>query len=252
MLVIPAIDLKGGRCVRLAQGRASEAKVYDANPIEVAKRYESFGALMLHLVDLDGAFGGGQSPSREIAKKMIANIGIPVQFGGGMRSVEDVREMIDAGASRVVIGTLAARSPDMLAVLVNEFGSLVCVGIDAKAGELMVHGWTEAAKLSPAELAKRVAAFGVERFIYTDITRDGMLSGVNVDETVAIARETGLRVTASGGISSLEDIRKLIDAGEALVDSVIIGKALYENRFTLEEAIKTAEQSCVKSFVTES
>ena len=229
--------------MRLAQGRAAEATVYDADPIEVARRFESAGAQMLHVVDLDGAFAGGQSPNRKIARRIIANVKIPIQFGGGLRSGDDVREMIDAGASRVIIGTLAAKSPDVLAVLINEFGPRICVGIDAKAGELMVRGWTEAAKLSPVELAKRVAALGVERIIYTDIARDGMLSGVNLAETVALARATGLRVTASGGISSLDDIRELVDAHEPLVDSVIMGKALYENRFTLEEAIKTAEQS---------
>lgn len=243
MLVIPAIDLKDGRCVRLSQGRASKARVYDSDPLGVAKRFESAGAQMLHVVDLDGAFKGEQSPNREIAKRIIGKIKIPVQFGGGMRSVEDVREMIDAGAARVVIGTLAAKSLLKLGALSCEFGSRICVGIDAKAGELMVRGWTEAAKLSPVELAKRVAGLGIERIIYTDIARDGMLSGVNVDETVAIAHATRLRVTASGGISSLDDIRKLIEAGEPLVDSVIIGKAFYENRFTLEDAIRTAEQT---------
>lgn len=241
MLVIPAIDLRDGRCVRLSQGRASEAKIYEADPIDVARRFELAGAKMLHIVDLDGAFKGGQSPNREIAKRIIGKLKIPIQFGGGMRSVEDVRELIEAGASRVVIGTLAAKSPDTNQALVAEFGSRICVGIDARAGEMMVRGWTEAAKLSAIELGKRVAALGVCRIIYTDIVRDGTLSGINVDETVAMARKTGLRVTASGGISSLDDIRKLIDAREPLVDSVIIGKALYENRFTLDEAIKTAE-----------
>ena len=242
MLIIPAIDLKDGRCVRLSQGRSSEATVYDADPIEVAKRFASAGAQMIHVVDLDGAFTG-KSRNREIAKGIVTSVEVPVQIGGGIRSQEDVRELIDAGAERVVIGSLAAQFPEKLAMLLDEFGARISVGIDAKAGELMVHGWTEAAKLSPVELARRVAALGGERIIYTDIARDGMLSGINVTETVAIAVASGLRVTASGGISSLEDIRKLIDAREPLVDSVIVGKAFYENRFTLEKAIKTAEQS---------
>src|SRR5207248_3284890 len=175
------------------------------------------------------------------AKGIVVSVEVPVQIGGGIRSQEDVRELIDAGAERVVIGSLAAQFPEKLAMLLDEFGARISVGIDAKAGELMVHGWTEAAKLSPVELARRVAALGGERIIYTDIARDGMLSGINVTETVAIAVASGLRVTASGGISSLEDIRKLIDAREPLVESVIVGKALYENRFTLEKAIKTEE-----------
>ncbi len=242
MLIIPAIDLKDGRCVRLSQGRAAEATVYDDDPMEVARRFAAAGARMLHVVDLDGAFKGGQSANRELAKRIIKSVEIPVQFGGGIRSIEDVHEMIDAGAARVVIGTLAANSPKVIADLAREFRKRVCVGIDAKDGQLMVRGWTEAAKLSPVEFGKRVAALGVERITYTDIARDGMLNGVNVNATVAIARSSGLRVTASGGLSSLDDIRELVNAREPLVDSVIIGKALYENRFTLEEAIRTGER----------
>ena len=243
MLVIPAIDLKEGRCVRLVQGRASEAKTYDASPLEVARRFKSAGASVLHVVDLDGAFAGGPSANRQVAKTIIADVGISVQFGGGLRSLEDVREMIGAGAARVIVGTLAAKSPDKLGALIHEFGSRICVGIDANQGELRLHGWTEAAELSPLELGRRVAALGVERIIYTDIARDGMLSGLNVDETVAMARAAGVRVTASGGISSLDDVRKLVEAREPLVDSVIVGKALYENRFTLEEVMAMMEQT---------
>jgi phosphoribosylformimino-5-aminoimidazole carboxamide ribotide isomerase len=240
MLVLPAIDLKDGRCVRLSQGRASELTVYDANPIEVAQRFEAAGAQMLHVVDLDGAFTG-ESRNREMAKRIVATVNVPVQIGGGIRSHEDVRELIDAGAARVVIGSLAAKFPEKLAVLLDEFGAQIAVGIDAKAGELMVHGWREAAGFSPIDFARQVVELGVERIVYTDISRDGMLSGVNVEATVAMVQAAQVRVTASGGVSSIDDIRKLMNANEPLVDSLIIGKALYENRFTLEEAIRTAE-----------
>jgi phosphoribosylformimino-5-aminoimidazole carboxamide ribotide isomerase len=240
MLVLPAIDLKDGRCVRLSQGRAAEVTVYDADPIEVAQRFEAAGAQMLHVVDLDGAFTG-VSRNREIGKRIIATINVPVQIGGGVRSPEDVRELIDAGVARVVIGSLAAKFPKKLAMLLDEFGAQIAVGIDARAGELTVHGWTEAAGLSAVDFARQVAESGVERIIYTDVSRDGMLSGLNVEATVAMAHAAQVPVTAAGGISSLEDIRKLMNADAPLVDSVIIGKALYENRFTLEEAIRIAE-----------
>src|ERR1043166_2585181 len=164
MLVLPAIDLKDGRCVRLAQGRASELTVYDANPIEVAQRFEAAGAQMLPVVDLDGAFTG-ESRNREIAKRIVAIVNVPVQIGGGIRSHEDVRELIDAGVARVVIGSLAAKSLEKLAMLLDEFGAQIAVGIDAKAGELMVHGWREAAGLSPVDFARQVAELGVERII---------------------------------------------------------------------------------------
>lgn len=242
MLIIPAIDLKDGRCVRLTQGRKTDVKVYDADPVEMAERLELAGAQMIHVVDLDGAFAGRESPNRQIAREIIASLKIPVQFGGGLRSLDDIRQMIDAGAARVVIGTLAVESPEKVAEIAHRFGSRVCVGIDARGGEVTVRGWEKKAKVSAIDLARRVAAEGIGRIVYTDVARDGMLTGANVEETVTIARESGLRVTASGGISSLEDIRKLIDEKEPLVDSVIIGKALYESRFTLPEALQIASQ----------
>ena len=237
MLIIPAIDLKDGRCVRLTQGRKLDMKTYEGDPVEMAKEFEMAGAQMLHVVDLDGAFRIQGSPNRNIVRRIIAAVKIPVEFGGGMSSKNDVREMIDAGANRVVVGSLAAESPETLRELAQAFGSQICVGIDARAGSVSIRGWEKQAQISALDLACRVAVDGVERIIYTDISRDGMLTGPNIEQTVAVARASGLRVTASGGVSSLEDIRRLQKADEPLIDSVIIGKALYEGRFSLEDAI---------------
>jgi phosphoribosylformimino-5-aminoimidazole carboxamide ribotide isomerase len=237
LLIIPAIDLRQGQCVRLAQGRKDAATSYSRDPIAVAKAFEAEGAKMLHVVDLDGAFGEGQSLNRDVAKLIISSVSIPVQFGGGMRAVEDVEGLIAAGANRVVIGTLAAESPETLRKLVELFGSRIVVGIDARDGQVMTRGWEEQGQIEAVDLARRIAIVGVERIVYTDVSRDGMLTGPNIKQTSLIARESGLKVTASGGVSSLEDLDLLARATEDNVDSVIVGKAFYEGRFTLKEAL---------------
>lgn len=237
MLIIPAIDLRKGKCVRLAQGRKEAATIYDDDPVKVAKNFELAGAQMLHIVDLDAAFSDRASPNHRLLREILQTIEIPVQFGGGLRSIEDVRRAIEVGARRVVIGTLAVESPEVLEELVRSFGGdHIAVGIDAKDGEVMVRGWEQNGKMCGVELARGVAEAGVERIIYTDVSRDGMLSGVNIEQTLAVARESGLKVTASGGVSSLEDIKRLRQLSRFGVDSVIIGKAFYERRFTLREA----------------
>jgi phosphoribosylformimino-5-aminoimidazole carboxamide ribotide isomerase len=241
MYILPAIDLKDGRCVRLTQGRKAEAKIYDADPLEVAKAFASSGADMIHIVDLDGAFSGGESPNRAIVNKIVKTVNVPVEFGGGIRTVADVQQLIDYGVAQVILGTIAAESTETLRQLVEEFGSRVCVGIDARDGRVMTRGWESTGGSSAIELARAVATLGVERIIYTDIGRDGMLNGPNVQQTCEVARAAQVRVTASGGVSCLDDIKRLREANEALVDSVIIGKALYEGRFTLEEALRVAE-----------
>jgi phosphoribosylformimino-5-aminoimidazole carboxamide ribotide isomerase len=238
MLIIPAINLKDGRCVRLTQGRKAEVKVYDGDPVEIARGFEAAGARMLHVVDLDGAFAGGLSRHRKVVRRIIRSVEIPVQFGGGMRNVSDVQQMIEFGAAQVVIGTLAAESPETLENFVQLFGFRICVGIDARAGQVLVEGWERQAKISGVELARRVADAGIDRIVYTDVARDGTLEGVNIEQTCAIARASGLRVTAAGGVSSLEDIKQLSSLRGCGVDSVIIGKALYEGRFTLHEALR--------------
>jgi len=240
MLIIPAIDLKNGQCVRLTQGRRAEAKIYDGDPVEIAREFEAAGARMLHVVDLDGAFAESNSPNREVARRIIEAVAIPVQFGGGLRRVSDVRRMIECGTARVVVGTLVVESSELLVQLVSLFGERVAVGIDARDGQVVTRGWEKQENISAVELAGRVAASGVSRIVYTDVARDGMLEGVNVEQTCAVALRSGLPVTASGGVSSLAEIERLRVACEGGIDSVIIGKAFYEKRFTLAEAIQCA------------
>jgi len=237
MLVIPAIDLKNGSCVRLVQGRKTDATVYDASPVEMAQQFVRTGARMIHVVDLDGAFKGGESPNRAVVKEIVAAVDVAVEFGGGVRTIDDVQQLCDAGVARIVLGTVAVESPDLLRELILRFADRICVGIDARAGQVMTRGWESETQISSVDLARLVAGAGIKRIIYTDIARDGMLTGPNIDQTIAVARAANVQVTASGGVSSLDDIKRLRDAGEPLLDSVIVGKALYEQKFKLEDAI---------------
>ena len=242
MFVIPAIDLRDGRCVRLAQGRKSDATVYNENPVAVAKEFAAAGAEMIHVVDLDGAFGEPFSPNRAVVQRIIDEVDVRVEFGGGVRSLPDVRELCDAGVARVVLGTIAAESPESLKDFVALFTTRICVGIDARDGVVMTHGWETATPVKAVDLAQTVAASGVKRIIYTDIARDGMMVGPNIDQTVAVVRAAQVAVTASGGVSTLDDLQRLRDAGEPLLDSVIVGKALYEGKFKLEDAIRVTNR----------
>ena len=237
MLVIPAIDLKNGSCVRLVQGRKTDVTLYDENPVEVAKQFAAAGARMIHVVDLDGAFKGGESPNRAVVKRIVQAVAVPVEFGGGVRTIDDVQQLSDAGVARVVLGTVAVESPNLLRDLIARFGEKICVGIDARNGQATTHGWEKETRIEAKDLATFVVSCGVQRIIYTDISRDGMLTGPNIEQTVAVARAANVSVTASGGVSSLDDLRRLRDAGEPLLDSVIVGKALYEQKFKLEDAI---------------
>jgi phosphoribosylformimino-5-aminoimidazole carboxamide ribotide isomerase len=238
MLVIPAIDLRQGKCVRLTRGRKETATVYDGDPVKVAEDFERDGARMLHVVDLDGAFAESNGSNRDVLRDLVRAVSIPVQFGGGLRSIKDIEQAISLGVGRVVVGTLAVESPEMLAMIVRQFGAeLVAVGIDSRNGQVVIRGWETEEKISALTLARRVADAGVERIIYTDVQRDGTLTGVNIDQTCLIAETSGLKITASGGVASLEDLKRLGAVSRCGVDSVIIGKALYEGRFKLPEAI---------------
>jgi phosphoribosylformimino-5-aminoimidazole carboxamide ribotide isomerase len=242
MLVIPAIDLRQGKCVRLTQGRKDAATIYDADPIKVAEAFENDGAQILHVVDLDGAFGETNGLNRNVLRDLVHGITIPVQFGGGLRSPKDIDQALSLGVARVVIGTLAVESPDLVAEITGRFGaSRVAVGIDARNGQVVTRGWETEEQLTASTLAQRVAAAGVERIIYTDIQRDGMLTGINVEQTRMIAETSGLKITASGGVASLEDLKQLATMTQSGIDSVIIGKALYERRFTLQDAIAVSQ-----------
>lgn len=241
MRVIPAIDLKNGRCVRLVEGRKESAKIYDRDPVEVALGYERAGAEIIHAVDLDGAFDGAVSENQKIIRRIVRAVTIPIEVGGGVRSVADIETLInDVGARYVVVGTMAVEQPDALGEAAARFGDAIIAGIDARGGNVATRGWTESAQVTALDLAQTVASLGVQRIIYTDITRDGRLAGPSFEATREIARASGLRVTASGGVSSLDDITRLCELEADGVDSVIVGKALYEGRFKLEEAIRAA------------
>lgn len=240
MLVVPAIDLKGGRCVRLMQGRRSDVTIYNDDPVAVAKEFAEAGAEMIHVVDLDGAFSETDSPNRAVAQRILESVDVPIEFGGGVRSLEDAQVLADQGVARIVLGTVAAESTDALKKFVDRFASKICAGIDARDGRVMSRGWESATAIDAVDLARTVAACGVKRIIYTDIARDGTLVGPNIEQTVAVARAANVLVTASGGVSSLDDIKRLRDADEQRLDSVIVGKALYEGKFKLEEAILAA------------
>jgi phosphoribosylformimino-5-aminoimidazole carboxamide ribotide isomerase len=241
MIVIPAIDLKNGLCVRLLQGRKSEVTVYNDDPVRVASEFAAAGAEMIHVVDLDGAFNEIESPNRTVVQRIVEAVDIPIEFGGGIRSRDDVQQLCDAGVARVVLGTVAAEAPHAVKQFVDEFSSKICVGIDARDGRVMTRGWENPTPLMAIDLARSVAECGVERIIYTDIARDGTLVGPNIQQTLAVAEVANVRVTASGGVSSLDDIKRLRDAGDSRVDSVIVGKALYEGKFKLVEAIRISK-----------
>jgi phosphoribosylformimino-5-aminoimidazole carboxamide ribotide isomerase len=242
MRIIPAIDLKGGRLVRLVQGRENSATTYNKDPVGVALQYEAAGARSIHVVDLDAAFRGAASGNRQIIRDIVHGVKVPVEVGGGVRSIADIEELIEkTGARYVILGTLAVEQPDLVAEAVTIFGDAILVGIDARGREVSVRGWTHPASLDAVSLARSMVDLGVQRIIYTDITRDGKLEGPNFETTRLIAASSGARVTASGGISSLEDLRILAELEVDGCDSCIIGRAIYEGRFTVDQAIKSLE-----------
>ncbi len=240
MIIIPAIDLRGGRCVRLTQGQASAETVYSENPVKIAKRWFDEGAEMLHIVNLDAALNHDDTENLRALENILYEINIPVQFGGGVRTLDDVRRLDELGATRIVIGTTAIENPFLLSTIIDEFGSTIVVGIDARDGKVALRGWEKLSNIDAVEFAVKVADMGIERIVYTDIARDGMLSGINLEATRQIAEASGLRVTASGGVASLDDIHALRDLEDCGVDSVIVGKALYEGIFSLDEALEAA------------
>jgi phosphoribosylformimino-5-aminoimidazole carboxamide ribotide isomerase len=225
--LIPALDLKGGRCVRLQQGLEERATAYGDDPLAMALHWQEQGARRLHVVDLDGAFRG-DGKHVEVARSIFRSLAIPVQFGGGLRTLEQVGRVLEMGADRAIIGTAAVEQPDIVEEAVKLYGTAIVVGIDARAGMAAVRGWRDNARITAVELARRVKRCGVERIIYTDIARDGMMRGVNVGETARLARDSGLRVIASGGVSRPEDVRAAWDERCSGIDGIILGRALYE------------------------
>jgi phosphoribosylformimino-5-aminoimidazole carboxamide ribotide isomerase len=235
--VIPAVDLKGGRCVRLLQGKASEETVFSDDPVAMAERWEAEGAPRLHVVDLDGAFGGGPAQTA-IIRKIAHAVSIPVEAGGGLRTPEHVEAVLEAGARWAIIGTRAALDPAFLGLVCRRFDDRVIVGVDASDGRVAVDGWTRVVEYQAVELARDAAAAGACTIIYTDIARDGTQAGPNVPATEAVARAAGIPVFASGGVGSLEDIREL--AAIPGVEGVIVGRALYTGAVSLRAALAEA------------
>lgn len=237
MLIIPAIDLRAGRCVRLLQGRAEAETVFSDDPVAMARRWQSEGAPRLHVVDLDGAFGGGPAQTT-IIRDIAGAVSIPVEVGGGLRSPEHIETVLEAGARWAIVGTRAALDPVFLGEVCRRFADRIIVGVDASDGRVAVDGWTRVLDLEAVALARAAAAAGACTIIYTDIARDGTQSGPNVWSTEAVARAAGIPVFASGGVGSLEDIRQL--AGIPGVDGVVVGRALYTGALTLSDALAEA------------
>ena len=235
MKIIPAIDLKDGKCVRLLQGKQDEVTVYSDNPAAMAKHWVSLGAELLHVVDLDGAFTGEQKNFDKI-KAVRDAIDIPIEIGGGIRDLERIEKLVSLGVDRVIIGTSAAKDPDMVRRACEKFPNKVLVGIDAKAGKVAVKGWVEVTELDAIEFARTMKEAGTAGIIYTDISRDGMLVGPNIDAMSKMVSVVNIPVIASGGVSRLDDIRSLMKIKDLW--GVITGKALYEGALDLKQAIE--------------
>lgn len=237
VLVIPSIDLRGGKCVRLVQGRMDAETVFSDDPVAVALRWQSKGARLIHIVDLDGAFTG--SPKNlDIIQKIVDILDIPVEMGGGIRDQKTIDSVFQAGVQRAILGTSALKNPDFAKSLCQEYGNRIAVGIDAKDGMVAIHGWTKVEKKAAVDFSVEMEEAGVETIIYTDIKSDGMLSGPNIEATKMVAQSVQhTKIIASGGVSSLRDIRELKKLEPYGVIGVIIGKALYTGDLRLEEAI---------------
>lgn len=239
MLIYPAIDIREGRCVRLVEGRLDMETVYSDDPAAVAGLWQEKGACWLHVVDLDGAFSG--SPKNiDVIQRIRESVQIPIQVGGGIRDIKVVENLLEIGINRVIFGTVAINDPEMVAMACAKYGDAVVVGIDARDGKVAIEGWGVTAEKDALELAKEMKGYGIKRIIYTDIWRDGTLKGPNVAAVRDMAVKTGLKVIASGGISTLDDLRSIKQMGHLGVDGVILGKSLYAGTVCLEEALSMA------------
>ncbi len=236
MIVIPAIDLKEGKCVRLEQGLMEKDTIFCDNPGTQARDWEQQGAELLHIVDLDGAFAG-QPKNRDAIEAILKSISIPAQLGGGIRDLATIEAYLSLGLSRVIIGTAAQRNPELVREACATFPGRIVVGIDAKNGMVAVQGWAELTDSTAVELARKFEDFGVAAIIYTDIARDGMLQGPNLEATKALAEAVSIPIIASGGVSSLSDIENLMAIESCGVTGVITGKAIYTGAIRLSEAI---------------
>ncbi|TXF10543.1 1-(5-phosphoribosyl)-5-[(5-phosphoribosylamino)methylideneamino]imidazole-4-carboxamide isomerase [Pelomicrobium methylotrophicum] len=248
MLIIPAIDIKDGKCVRLKQGAMESATVFSDHPAEVARHWVEQGARRLHLVDLNGAFAG-RPKNEAVIKEIVEEVGdeVPLQLGGGIRDLETIERYLDHGISWVIIGTAAVKTPGFVHDACYAFPGHVMVGLDARDGKVAVDGWSKMTGHDALDLAKKYEDYGVEAIIYTDIGRDGMLSGINIDATVSLARRLKIPVIASGGVTGLDDIRALCQVEDDGVIGAITGRALYEGKLDFALAQKLADELSAKA-----
>ena len=237
MIIYPAIDLKDGKCVRLSQGAFDKVTVFNDEPKNVAKSFQEAGASFIHVVDLDGA-RSGKSQNHEAIASIVSAINIPIQTGGGIRTMEDIEQKLSMGVERIILGTAALKHPDLVKAAVKAYGNHIAVGIDASQGLVAVEGWEEVSRTKAVDICIKMKDIGVRTIIYTDIAKDGMMSGPNVEATKEIVETTGLSVIASGGVSSIDDLEQLSEIG---VSGVIIGKALYLGALDLKSVIRTFE-----------
>jgi phosphoribosylformimino-5-aminoimidazole carboxamide ribotide isomerase len=234
LTIYPAIDMKGGKCVRLLQGDYNKETIYGDSPFEMAKQFASDGAEWIHMVDLDGA-KDGKRVNDQFVIQAAKELKVKIQIGGGIRSEADILHYLENGVTRVIIGSIAVSNPEFAIEMIRKYGSQIAVGIDAKNGFVATHGWLDTSKVRAIDLGKRFADAGAETFIFTDIATDGTLTGPNIPAVCEMAEVTQKYVIASGGVSSLDDLKALKEKG---IQGAIVGKALYENRFTLKEALE--------------
>lgn len=239
MLVIPAIDLRHGQCVRLYQGRADQETVFNNDPVAVARDWEARGASWIHIVDLDGAFSG-RPQNLDVIAAIVKAVTVPVQLGGGIRTWETIDSLLTLGVSRVILGTVAATDPELVSRACQSFGEGIMVGIDAKQGKVAIAGWETTIEKNAVDMAREIKNLGVTRILYTDTGRDGTLEGANFETTREMALASGVKVIAAGGVASLDDIKKLKPLEPLGVEGVILGKSLYTGAIKLEDALACA------------
>ncbi|MBN1466085.1 1-(5-phosphoribosyl)-5-[(5-phosphoribosylamino)methylideneamino]imidazole-4-carboxamide isomerase [candidate division KSB1 bacterium] len=243
MLILPAIDLLDGRAVRLKQGVEKTKKVYSEDPPAVALQWQAQGAAMIHVVNLDGAFGRSQK-NVQVIRQIIAVLDVPIQLGGGIKTLDQARQWLDLGVSRVIFGTIALTQPQIVAAAVAEWGaSKIVIGLDGREGKVAIHGWLEQSETDVLALALRMRDLGAERVIYTDVQRDGEQVGPNIAGTAELARASGMAVIASGGFSKIEHFTQLAALQEPLIEGAIVGTALYEGSLSLPDLIRSTRQA---------
>ena len=242
MILFPAIDLKDGQCVRLKLGDMERATIFNDNPADQAKRFEAQGFEWLHLVDLNGAFEGRPVNGKAV-EEILKAISIPVQLGGGIRDMATIEHWLSRGVTRVILGTLALRNPDIVHEACKEFPGEIVVGIDAKAGHVAVEGWGESSSLTAIELGKRFEDVGVSAIVFTDIDRDGILKGINFEKTLELANSVNIPVIASGGLASIKDVERLLEPDCAILEGAISGRAIYDGRLDPKAALKLIREA---------